>query len=284
MGRVYPIVTIIGTGLLGGSLGLGLKRAGMAGRIRGVGRRQSPLDTALALGAIDEASSDPGAAVRDADLVVVCTPAALVIPTLDSIRDAVSSGAIVTDVASTKADICAHAEATWPKPLRFVGSHPMAGSEKFGPEHSTADLYEGTVCLVEEGGDIDPAARAAVLELWIALGATVVDIDPAAHDQVVARTSHVPHIAATALSLLADSGEDVRPFVGNGFRDATRIADGRPEIWRDICLTNSPAIRGGLAELIRSLQALSAAIESGDSAQVESFFERGREARRRVAG
>ena len=284
MGRVYPIVTIIGTGLLGGSLGLALKRAGMAGTVRGVGRRPSTLDTAMALGAIDEASTDPAAAVRDADLVVICTPAALVIPTLDSIREAVPGGAIVTDVASTKADICAHARVTWPKPLRFVGSHPMAGSEKFGPEHSTPDLYQGTVCLVEEGEDVDPDARAAVAELWSALGATVVDIDPAAHDRIVARTSHVPHITAAALSLLADCGEDVRPFVGNGFRDATRIADGRPEIWRDICLINAPAIRGGLTDLIRSLQALSAAIESGDSAQVESFFERGREARHRVLG
>lgn len=278
----FERVTIIGVGLLGASLGLAVKARTMAKHVVGVGHRQSSLDKALEIGAIDEASMDAGEAVRGAALVVVATPAALVVEKLEEIRPACGPETVVTDVASTKASVCAYAQATWPAPRRFIGSHPMAGSEKFGPEHGRADLFSGSVCLVEKAGGPDSEARGRVVALWRALGAEVVDVDPALHDILLARTSHVPHVLAAAAAALAVGRGDVRKLVGNGFRDSTRIAAGRPEVWRDICLTNREAILEGLGELGVSLDAFRAALEAEDGLAVQAFFEAGRAARRKA--
>lgn len=281
---MFDTITIIGVGLLGGSLGLALKRRGLSRRILGVGRRPESLDAARSLGTVDETFLDLEPAVREAGLVVVCTPAAGVTPCLDRIRDCLSPGAVVTDVASTKALICAHVRRTnWPRPLRFIGSHPMAGSEKFGPEHADPNLYEGAVTFVERAPDQAPDARDTVVALWQGVGSTVVDIDPAEHDDRVARTSHVPHIAAAALAQLA-AGDEMGPFVGNGFRDTTRIAEGRPEIWRDICQTNAPAILEGLDQLESYLHQVRDAITRKNGRELEDFFEAGRCARGKVLG
>lgn len=282
----FNTVTIIGVGLLGGSLGLALKKRGLAGTVRGVGRRQESLDKALSAGAIDEAFLDAEDAVQDAvqgaGLVVLCTPANFVTQFLDIIRPVCSESAIVTDVASTKTHICQHAHATWPQPRRFVGSHPMAGSEKFGPEHAHHELYEGAYVFVEENDGLDPDAHHTIIELWQGLGARVVEIAPTLHDAILARTSHVPHIVSSALARLVDGQANLAPFIGNGFRDTTRIAEGRPEIWRDISLTNRAAIGEGLGEVIEQLQAFCQAIRDGDGERLERLFDDGRVARQKA--
>ena len=275
---------IIGVGLLGSSLGLGLKARRMAEHITGVGHRQSSLDTALEAGAIDEAFFDLAQAVRGADLIVVATPAALVTEKLDAILDSCSSRAVVTDVASTKRVICRHAEQRWPKPRRFVGSHPMAGSEKFGAEHGRPDFFENSVCLVERNAALDLQARNTVTGLWHALGATVVDLDPDTHDAILARTSHVPHILAAAIAEAADNKGDVSQFIGNGFRDMTRIAASRPEVWRDICMTNREAVLEALDEFRAHLGAFAEALRAEDAEAIEELFKRGNTARNRTAG
>lgn len=275
----FEHVAIIGAGLLGGSLGLGLKTRGMAGRITGAGHRQSSLDTALRVGAIDEATLDPVTAVKNADLVVLCTPVARLMDLLDVIRGQCEPEAVVTDVASTKRALCEHARASWPKPRRFVGSHPMAGSEKFGPEHARPDFYENSVCLVETADDLDRAARDKVVALWESLGARVIDIDPERHDEVLARTSHLPHVLASALAALAARQGDIRDLIGNGFRDATRIAASRPEIWAEICATNHHAILDVLAEYERDLDVFRVALANQDAEAIVRFFEDGRRAR-----
>ncbi|MBP8129403.1 MAG: prephenate dehydrogenase/arogenate dehydrogenase family protein [Candidatus Hydrogenedentes bacterium] len=275
----FQRVTIVGPGLLGASLGLALKARGLAAHVVGAGRRMSSLETALARGAIDESSLEVAPAVQGADLVVLCTPAARIVPLLDVVRLHCAPGAVITDVASTKAALCARARATWPAPRRFVGSHPMAGSEQFGPEHARADFYEGSVCLVETGDDLDPDARAAVLGLWRAVGARVVDIDPEDHDRILARTSHVPHVVASELARMALRHGAVRDLIGNGFRDATRIAESRPEIWTEICLMNRAAILDALAEYERDLDVFRAALAEEEQGAVERFFEEGRQAR-----
>ena len=277
------VITVIGVGLLGASIGLGLKKRGYRGVVRGVGRRIESLETARAMGAIDAASLDAVEAVVGADLVVVCTPAAMVIPKLDEIRAACEAYAVVTDVASTKGAICRHADATWPRPRRFVGSHPMAGSEKFGPEHAFPDLYDGSCAIIEQSDALAPDAREMVQNLWTSLGARVVEHDPARHDQLVARTSHLPHIAASALAqLLEQGGEDIRPFIGQGFRDTTRIAAGRPEIWRDICATNQEAILEAVDDLLGRLEELRDLLSAQEWDAVEAFFEAGHAARRKA--
>ena len=280
----YEQVTIVGVGLLGGSLGLALKSQGMAGRIVGVGHRQVSLDAALACGAIDEASLELAPACTNADLIVVCTPAANVTKSLDIIRGHAPATAIVTDVASTKAVICAHAEAAWPKPVRFVGSHPMAGSEKFGAENGTATLYAGSSVLVTPTESCDPEVVAAVRGLWSALGASVVDLAPEVHDRLVANTSHVPHIVASCLAELAARAGGVKAVVGNGFRDMTRIAAGRPEIWRDICTTNREAIAEGLMDLSALLNDVRAMVETNDAKALDAFFTHAHESRDKALG
>ena len=275
----FENAAVIGVGLLGGSLGLGLKKSGMAAHVIGVGHRQSTLDTAMRLGLVDACSLEPAESVRQADLVVLCTPVARLLDLLDVVRGNCPASAVVTDVASTKRALCQHARETWPVPRRFIGSHPMAGSEKFGPEHARADFYNGSVCLVETGNDLAPEARAAVAALWEELGARVVDIDPDLHDAVLARTSHLPHVLASALATLADRSGDIRDLIGNGYRDSTRIAASRPEIWAEICLTNRHAILDALAEYERDLDQFRAALAREDAAALERFFDEGRRAR-----
>jgi prephenate dehydrogenase len=276
----FENVAIIGVGLLGGSLGLAIKAHDLASAVIGVGHRQASIDKAIAVGAVDLATMDLDAAVAAADLIVVCTPAASVAATLDAVRAACKTSAVVTDVASTKAAICRHAQDTWPAPRRFVGSHPMAGSEKYGPEHATANLYAGCIAIVEKDERLDPQAREDVIALWRAVGANVVEVEPCFHDDIVARTSHVPHVAAAALAILAAHKQGIGAFVGKGFRDATRIAASRPEIWRDICLTNGSAIEGALDDLIARLQEFRDAVSAGDGPAMDNFFRRGNEARR----
>ena len=282
MSTPYDTAAIIGVGLLGGSLGLALKARNLADTVLGVGHRAASIDAALEIGAIDEGFMDAREACRDADLIILCTPAALVAPKVDEIFPVLRPNALITDVASTKADICAHAARHWPKPLRFVGSHPMAGSEKWGPEHSSASLYEGCYTIVTPQPDQDPEALDAIHALWEDLGAAVVTCSPEQHDALVARTSHVPHIVSAALAVLAansDRPADVRPFIGKGFADTTRIAAGRPEIWRDICLTNRSAILNSLDSLLDQLQTVRDLIgeEAGDD--LEDFFTAGQQAR-----
>ena len=280
---LFKRLTIIGVGLLGGSIGLALKERGWRGHIRGVGRQKSSLEKALAKGAIDEASLDIKTGVQDADLVVLSTPANLIIPILDEIRFLCETKTVVTDVASTKARICEHVWKSWPAPHRFVGSHPIAGSEKYGPENATSNLYEGSVVIIEKARNShSPEAYQMVRQFWAMLGASVYEMEPAEHDAVLARTSHVPHVAASCLALLADMGRDVRPMLGGGFRDTTRIAAGNPAIWRDICVTNSEAIAAALREYANSLLTVADWVSQQNGDQLERFFTDARNARRRL--
>ena len=277
----FERIGIAGVGLLGASLGLALKKRGLARCVVGAGRRRETLETALRLGAIDEIADAPAALAAGTELVVLAAPAAAVPPLMDSLR---GTAAVVTDVASTKGVICAHAAGTWPSPRRFVGGHPMAGSENAGPEHGRADLYEGAVCLLEDSPGLDPAAVDTVRRLWEAVGMRVAPIAPQLHDALLARTSHLPHVAAAALAALAGAAPLTRDVVGRGFLDTTRIAGGPPEVWRDICLTNREALLESLSEYGERLETFIRLLRDGDSAGLEAFFAEGRAARRGVTG
>lgn len=286
MSTPFENVVIIGVGLLGGSLGLALKKHGLAKNIVGIGRNRTSLEKAVACGTIDTAvmDSDLAGACADADLVVVSTPVQRAVSVVGDLGAIVAPGAVATDVASTKRDICAAATAAWAAPRRFVGSHPMAGSEKHGPEHASAELFRGHVCLVEQSDAVAPDARARIVALWQGIGARVVPVDAADHDDILARTSHVPHVLAAALAQLAARKGDVHDFLGNGFRDTTRIAASRPEVWRDICLSNQNAVLHALEEYQQILEALHDALADGDADAVEQFFADGNAARARAFG
>ncbi len=276
----FERIGIAGVGLLGASLGLALKKRGLARCVVGAGRRRETLETALRLGAIDEIADAP-ADLAGTELVVLAAPAAAVPPLMDALR---GTAAVVTDVASTKGVICAHAAATWNAPRRFVGGHPMAGSENAGPEHGRADLYEGAICLIEDSPGLDSAAVDTVRRLWEAVGMRVVPIAPQLHDVLLARTSHLPHVAAAALASLAGAAPLTRDVVGRGFLDTTRIAGGPPEVWRDICLTNREALLESLSEYGERLETFIRLLREGNSAGLEAFFAEGRAARRGVTG
>jgi prephenate dehydrogenase len=282
MNPYFDRVVIVGAGLLGASLGMALQARKAAGHVVGVGRRQSSLDKALAAGSIHEGSLDLAESARDADLIVVATPANAVTSTLDVLRGSCPPKASVIDVASTKKDICTHGATLWKAPRRFVGCHPMAGSEKSGPENAIATLYNDSVCLVEDSPDLCPDAADSVRALWECVGARVVPIDPALHDAILARSSHVPHILASILATVAHRESATRDFVGNGFRDTTRIAEGSPEMWRDITLTNRDAIAGGLRAVKNEIDAYLAALDGGDPEEITALFQAGKEARKEV--
>jgi prephenate dehydrogenase len=284
MSQLFDRVAIVGAGLLGASLGLALQRTAAARHVVGVGRRQSSVDKALANGSVHEGTLDLAAAVSEADLVVVATPANGVLHAMDAIRASCTTSAIVIDVASTKAAICTHARTLWAAPRRFVGCHPMAGSEKSGPEHADAALYENSVCLIENSPEVDGEARDRVLALWERVGARTVLIDPVQHDDLLAHTSHVPHIVAAAVASTAGREGATLDVIGNGFRDVTRIAAGSPEMWCDISLTNAAAIRSGLVALKSELDRYLAAIDAKDAAMLLELFAAGRDARARVLG
>lgn len=281
--KEFHVATIVGVGLLGGSLGLALKERGIAKTVRGVGRRQASLDVALARSVIDESFLNLKKAVKDANLIVLCTPANSVVSELDEIRSHCRPDVVVTDVASTKSLICQHARKTWPHPLRFIGSHPIAGSEKYGAEHATSSLYHGSIVIVEKKESFHASdAHDTVCDLWKAVGANVFELSPEQHDNILARTSHVPHIVAACLALLLDPECNVRPMIGNGFRDTTRVAAGRAELWRDICLTNPEAIVSSLSDFLGKVSEVLHLVKERDAVGLEKFFEQAQENRKRV--
>jgi len=242
--EVSPIA-IVGTGLLGGSIGLGLRAVGYAGTIIGVGRRQSTLDKALSHGCVDEVSLDLADAVGRSRLVILATPLGRFAPLLEQIAASDHEQLVVTDVGSTKARVMADARRLLPQPRRFVGSHPMAGSERHGPEHAEADLFDHRPCIVVAEQDTDAPAIEMVSQLWSTLGMRVLRMTAEEHDRKVAAISHLPHALAVLLVELAEEAEALG-VASSGFADTTRIAASDPDVWADIFIHNP----GGVVEAI----------------------------------
>ena len=274
-------VAIIGLGLMGGSLGLALRRKGLA-RVKGYARREETRQKALEIGAVDEVCETPVETVKGAEIVVLCTPVLTIPALVNECRKSFGAGTVVTDVGSTKSEvvnrvlkILAGSEA------HFVGSHPMAGSEKSGIGAARMDLYEGAVTAVTPAEDEEEGVVASVSGLWASVGSSVIRISPEAHDALVARTSHLPHLVASLLVTTAvrEGDEKFRALCGPGFRDTTRIAGGSPEMWHDIVKTNRAAILESLRNYQCGLGGLIAAIESGDFEAIKEQLDRGRQLR-----
>lgn len=247
-------LSILGVGLLGGSLGLAYRGVASDCRIIGYGHRRSTLQAALDRRAIDEAYEDPAEAVRGADLVVLCTPVGLFEELLTRIAPVLSPGAIVTDVGSTKRSVVSAGERLMPPHARFVGSHPMAGSEKRGVEHADPRLFQGALCILTPTPRTDPDALATVDGFWRSLGMRTATTTPEDHDRRVCDVSHLPHAVAAAMVMLQD--DESLPLAGKGFLDATRIAAGDGALWRDILTDNADNVRAGVARLRERLDEL----------------------------
>ena len=270
-------ITLVGVGLLGGSLGLAVKRRRLARQVAGYVRRAASVKDCEKAGAVDFATTDLLAAVWDADLVVLCTPLAQMCPLVQQMLPALKRGAIVTDVGSVKGSVVKELETLVAKAgAHFVGSHPMAGAEKTGVAAARADLFECAACVVTPTKRTNPSAARKVQHLWQSVGARVLTLPPATHDRLVSRSSHLPHVVAAALATFVLDPKSPAPqaaLCANGFRDTTRIASGSPEMWRDIALANRKEVRRALDGFVRELQRVQAVLRRGGVGEVSKVFE-----------
>ncbi len=274
-------LTIVGLGLLGGSLAKAARAESLAREIVAVGRRVASLEPALADGTVDRITTDIAEGVADADLVVLATPVATLAAQLPAVWRAAAEGALVTDVGSAKARIVRAAEALAAKrPLAFVGGHPMAGSNLAGYGVSRADLFRGALVILTptERTSVDALKRAS--ELWEAVGSRVMSLDPVTHDRAVAAVSHLPHLVADALvAAVARMDPQFFDVAARGFKDTTRIAASDPAVWREIFQQNREALGEALAAFRGALGRLEGILAAGDDAAIESALEAIRQTR-----
>lgn len=278
-------VAVVGLGLLGGSIGLALGRRPGARRVVGVARDRRTIEKALAFGAIDEGTTSLEEGVREADLVVFATPVRAVPDLVRQAAPALRPGAVVTDVGSTKLELCRTVPLLLPPGVAYVGGHPMAGSERTGIEAADPYLFENAVyVLTPTTPDPEPLRR---LQAFVrALGAQPLVMDAARHDRIVAAVSHLPHIVAAALvSAVAEAAEHepgMLALAAGGFRDTTRIASGDPAMWRDICLTNQRALLDMMEQFERALKRFRRAIAEADGEGLKARLEDARAAREQL--
>ncbi|WP_348945027.1 prephenate dehydrogenase/arogenate dehydrogenase family protein [Chitinibacter sp. FCG-7] len=276
-------LVLLGTGLIGGSFSLALKRARLVGEVVGVGRNAANLARAIELRVIDVASHDAAQAVQGADLVFLGTPVGQMDALMAQIAPHLPPHCIVTDGGSTKQDVCALYRQFLPNQLAScVPGHPIAGSDLSGASAATYGLYEGRRIVLTPLAETSAEALGTVRTLWQACGAIVYEMDAATHDGVFAAVSHVPHLVSFAYMnavLGKDNGEQCLDFAGTGFRDFTRIAGSHPEMWRDITLANRDAILTDLRANVAQLQSLIALIEVGESDALTEYINQASQAR-----
>ena len=267
----FRSVAIAGVGLLGGSLGLAMKQRGAARRVIGIGHRQSSLDKALALGAIDEATLDIREGVAEAELTILATPVGVMTDLVKTAKESFPRGAILTDVGSTKAELARTIEELAGDSVHYVGSHPMAGSEKHGVEQADAGLFDNALCFITPTSHTQPNALAVVTEFWQALGAHVRISAPPEHDRLVAQASHLPHVVAAMLVNVTTP--DAMACIGKGFRDTTRVASGNPRMWADVCLQNRDRILEALRSFSHEIRTVSDIIDRKAEAELLAWLE-----------
>ncbi len=270
-------LTIVGVGLIGGSIGLAAKQRGVARRVLGAGRRRASLDSALAVGAIDEGFLEPAVAISQAEVVVFCTPVERIAEQVLASAPGCAPGTLLTDAGSTKAAIVRSVEGRLPAGVAFVGSHPLAGSEKHGPEHADGNLFQGRLTVVTQ----TPATEAAALErtaaFWQALGSRVRIMPPDEHDRALAITSHLPHLLAAALAGILPP--ELYDLTATGFRDTTRVAAGDPSLWTGIFTQNRRAVLDALRPLTERLNRFRQALEAADAEALDALLAQAKKVR-----
>lgn len=280
---LFERMTVIGVGLIGGSLARAAKRAGLCSEIVGCGRDEAQLIRALELGVVDRYTLDYAEAVKDADLVVLAVPVGVIGEVLEKLKNHLSEQAVITDVGSSKESVVSDALAVFGKlPEGFVPGHPIAGTEKSGVEASFAELFKNRCTILTP---VESSAQWAIDKLtglWEGVGSEVAVMDAHHHDEVLAATSHVPHVLAFALvDTLGRMHErkEIFKYAAGGFRDFTRIASSDPEMWRDICVHNSDAILHVLQLFRKELDSLEDAIKNRDSAEIRTVLQRAKHLR-----
>jgi prephenate dehydrogenase len=281
-------VAILGVGMMGGSVAAAMRRRGLASRLVGYDLDRAVAARAVALGLLDACTDEAAQAVRDADLVVLAAPVGAMPQLLAQAAAALGPAALLADLGSTKADVAEAGRLALGAAFeRFVPSHPIAGSERAGPEHADPDLFEGRVVITTPAPQTRADALDRVEAVWRACGGRVVRMQAAQHDRVLASVSHLPHVLAFALVAQIAGQPDARlklSLAGAGFRDFTRIAASSAVMWRDIALSNRQALGAELRDFAALLEQVQRALDAGDAQWLEALFERASRARRQVDG
>ncbi len=276
-------VTLVGVGLLGGSLGLALQKHSLAKRVVAYVRRAVSVEECLRLKVAHDATQDLAAAVRDADLVVFCTPIAQMRSLAECMLASLNPGTLVTDVGSVKASVVTDLEPLCEKAgAFFVGSHPMAGGEKMGVGAARVDLFQNAACVITPTRRSRPDSIQKLEEMWKAIGGLPLRMKPEMHDELVSRSSHLPHVIAAELAqyvLSPAHPKEQAQLCAGGFRDTTRIASGSPEMWRDICLANQKNLSRVLGVFIEGLEEFRHSLDARDPQAIEEFFAKAKERR-----
>lgn len=276
-------ISIIGLGLIGGSLGLALKENLRDCRIIGVARRLEVIDKALEIHAIDEGTLSLAEGVREADIIFICTPVGKIVEIISEMLLSVKEGVIITDVGSAKAQIVQAVEKVLPAGVFFVGGHPLAGSERHGIEAAFPSLFQNAFYLLTPTPKTNNQAFQTLHSILTQIGANVVALDPERHDRIVASISHLPHLLASTLVNLTSKGasdeENTLLFAASGFRDMTRIAAGNTDVWLDICLVNSEAILHAVRSFQERLKEVDVMLALKDAEGLHRVLEGARQAR-----
>jgi len=287
--QLFQQMTIVGVGLIGGSLGMICKQQGLVKTIVGGGRRVENLKRAVERKVIDHYVTDLAEAAAGSDLFVLATPVDTFEATLRACAPRLAPGAIVTDVGSVKGPLVERMEALVPAGIKVVGAHPIAGKEKTGVEAASLDLFREALCILTPTPQTDPDALAKVRRLWEACGARVRELDPMLHDLVLGAVSHLPHVLAFALvnTIVALQeryvpGLDLQAFAGGGYKDTTRIAASSPEMWRDICLWNRDNLLRQIALYEARLTHIKALLKAGDAEGLTREFTQAKQLREKI--
>ena len=284
---MFQKIVIAGVGLIGGSLALDMRRRGLVKEIVGYGRSEENLWIAKKKGIIDQFFLRPEDMPPAVDFLMMGTPVQSIVPLTDAFLPRLETGCIVSDVGSVKAEIVKGMEKILPRGIAFVGAHPIAGSEQWGADAAVENLFMGRRCILTPSKKTNRSALTKMATLWKRVGAKVEIMNADTHDRVLGVVSHLPHVAAYALVNALDQtkvdGVDLKTFCAGGFKDITRIASSRPELWRDICLLNRKAVSSSLGNYIRNLEKMKRWIDAGNGRSLEHEFAHANEVRGRMA-
>ena len=282
---MFDSVCIVGVGLIGGSFGIAIRDKNLAKQVVGAVRRQETINAAFQKGAVDNATTNLEEAARGADLILLAPPVGQMKSLCEELAPVIKAGAIVTDVGSTKVEVIAECAPIFGSKAHFIGGHPMAGSERTGVEYARGDLFDKAMWILTPTESTPADELEKLKQLVAAIGATPIILDPKTHDQLLAVTSHVPHVTAAALVRLFnkthDDHEVVSSLIAGGWRDSTRVAAGGAEMWRDICMANAEPIAENLDLLIAELQKMRSLLQEKNSEEMRDWFDDAAVTRRR---
>ncbi|MCQ9207697.1 MAG: prephenate dehydrogenase [Omnitrophica bacterium] len=277
---MFKKITIIGVGLIGGSIGLAVQKKRLAKEVVGVCRRESSRQKAVECKSVNEATLDLEIGIKDADLIIIAAPVGEIVDIARAVITHAKNGSILIDVGSTKETIVKDIEKIIPSNIKFVGTHPMAGSEKSGVEFANDKLFHNSVCVITDTKKTNPEALAVVTKFWNSLGATCEKMPPDKHDHYISFVSHLPHVAAVALTISANP--DSLKYAATGFRDTTRIASANPNLWKDIFESNKQALLESIDEYKKALEGIERSIKNSDSTFLVQLLKKAKEIRDRL--